>query len=194
MLLVYLSLIDSPNHQDLFEDIYNTYRKQMFLLAKSIAKNDSDAEDIVHDVFLKIATKHISSIEAIHDPVDLRNYLLKATKNTALNYVKKRDKSNVSIDLLLEKDIQNYPDLTDNAFIDWICANSDYHQLVLAILSLGSPYSDVMYYHFVLGFSIPETSKHLNRKAATVKMQLVRGKKILLLKLGHGGDDSSGNH
>lgn len=55
MLALYMSFIDDEAHRRLFEEIYLNYRKQMLLVARSVLGNDSDAEDIVHDVFLKIA-------------------------------------------------------------------------------------------------------------------------------------------
>lgn len=55
MLILYMSFIDDEIHRRLFEEIYMTYRKQMFLVARAVLSNDSDAEDAVHDVFLKIA-------------------------------------------------------------------------------------------------------------------------------------------
>lgn len=55
MLVLYMSFIDDEIHRRLFEEIYITYRKQMFLVARAVLSNDSDAEDAVHDVFLKIA-------------------------------------------------------------------------------------------------------------------------------------------
>ena len=52
MLILYMSFIDDEIHRRLFEKIYMTYRKQMFLVARAVLSNDSDAEDAVHDVFL----------------------------------------------------------------------------------------------------------------------------------------------
>ena len=60
MLLIYMSFIDDESRRRLFEEIYFSYRKQMFLVARTVLKNDSDAEDIVHDVFLRIAKKYMA--------------------------------------------------------------------------------------------------------------------------------------
>ena len=79
MLLIYMSFIDDESHRRLFEEIYLSYRKQMFLVARTVLKNDSDAEDIVHDVFLRIAKKYMAKISTIENETDLRNYLLKAS-------------------------------------------------------------------------------------------------------------------
>ena len=56
---------------------------KMCIRDSTVLKNDSDAEDIVHDVFLRIATKYMAKISTIENETDLRNYLLKATKNAA---------------------------------------------------------------------------------------------------------------
>ena len=51
MLALYMSFIDDESHRRLFEKIYIEYRDPMFFMARSVLGNDSDAEDIVHDVF-----------------------------------------------------------------------------------------------------------------------------------------------
>ncbi len=57
MLALYMSFIDDESQRRLFEEIYLNYRKQMLLVARSVLGSDTDAEDVVHDVFLKIAKK-----------------------------------------------------------------------------------------------------------------------------------------
>ena len=69
MLAFYMSFIDDESHRRLFEEIYINYRKQMFLVARSVLGNDSDAEDIVHDVFLKIAKKHMAILRSHETPL-----------------------------------------------------------------------------------------------------------------------------
>lgn len=93
MLLIYMSFIDDESHRRQFEEIYLSYRKQMFLVARTVLKNDSDAEDIVHDVFLRIAKKYMAKISTIENETDLRNYLLKATKNAALRCLRSPKKA-----------------------------------------------------------------------------------------------------
>ena len=61
-------------------------------MANSILKNTDDAEDAVSTVFLKIATKNWDIVNSINNKTDLRNYLLKATKNTSLNMIKVNQK------------------------------------------------------------------------------------------------------
>ena len=180
MLVFYLTFIDDFEDRKLFENLFNTYRKQMVCLAMSIIHNQDDAEDIVHDVFLNIALRHMSNIKSIKNHEDMRNYLLKATKNKALNRIRDRKKENVYIDSIIEFSNVN---ITDSEFIDKICDESEYEHVLTAIESLDSIYRNSLYYHFVLEIPIQEVSKILNQSISTTKKQLVRGKKRLLALL-----------
>ena len=172
MFALYMSFIDDESDRHLFEEIYMNYRKQMFLVAKTVLGSDSSAEDIVHDVFLKIAKKHMVTISKIRKDTDLRNYLLKATKNTALDYLRKHRNERISYGTEIELDISNS-----------ICNTVEYERILSAMVQLKDIYREVMYYHFVMGLSIPETAKLIDCKISTVKQRLVRGKKILCEQL-----------
>ena len=193
MLTVYLSLIDDAQQRIDFEEIYTTYRMQMIHLAKSYFENEADAEDVVHDVFVRVATKHMKFIQTLSNPDDVRNYLLKATKNSAINELKRKGRSHVSIEEISESALDSFPDLTDDSFLDLICTKTEYERVTQALLSMEEPYRDIMYYHFVLDLSVPEAAKLLDRNIATAKKQLVRGKKLLLYKLDIRGDLKNGD-
>lgn len=191
MLALYMSFIDDESHRRLFEEIYINYRKQMFLVARSLLGNDSDAEDIVHDVFLKIAKKHMAKISRIENGIDLRNYLLKATKHTALDHLRKHQHERISMDTEIEMDIPDTVDMSDTAFVEKICNNVEYKRIIEAIASLKDIYREVLYYHFVMELSVPEVAKLMNCKVSTVKQRLVRGKKILYAQLFGGESNDS---
>ena len=55
MLIFYMSFIDDESQRRLFAALCRIYRKQMLLVARCVRGSDTDAEDVVHDVFLKIA-------------------------------------------------------------------------------------------------------------------------------------------
>lgn len=185
MLVLYLSMIDNDDDRNLFEKIYYSYRKQMFTVALSVLGNEDDAEDLVHDVFCNIAEKYIPTLQKIKNEQDMKNYLLKATKNSALN--KKRDTKN-SISLHESETILNAEeDLNDNKFLDMVCNSLSYQEIIAVIRSLDKKYEEVLYLHFVLEMSVPEVADYLKRNKNTVKIQLARGKMILLEKLSLNG-------
>ncbi|MBQ2775611.1 MAG: sigma-70 family RNA polymerase sigma factor [Clostridia bacterium] len=181
MLALYLSLIGNEVYQRLFERVYFSHRKQMVTLAMSILESREDAEDAVHDVFYVIAKKHLRVLQTITNEQDMKNYLLKATKNRALNM--KRDRKKYVLlqdnDIVLSKE----EDLNDSSFLDAICDKMTYQELVDAIRSLDGKYEEVLYLHFVLEMSVPEVAELLYRNIHTVKKQLVRGKSMLIDRL-----------
>lgn len=125
----------------------------------------------------------MARISKIEKDTDLRNYLLKATKHTALDHLRKHRRERIAADAELEAVVPDVVDLTDDAFVEKICNNIEYERIVSAITSLKDIYREVMYYHFVMDLSVPEVAKLMDCKVSTVKQRLVRGKKILYAQL-----------
>ena len=180
MLALYLTYIDDESDKKLYEQIYSSYRKQMFLVAKSVLHNETDAEDVVHDVFLNIAIKHMKTLQSLSGDIHKRNYLLKATKNTALNWNKKK-----KVELRADEEIIEYKGLERNHkdFVEDICEKMEYEQVVTAIKMLDAKYRDVLYFHYMLDLQVPKVAELLHQTVSTTKKQLVRGKKKLLILL-----------
>ena len=193
MLALYLAYLDDDNDQKLFEDMFLSYRKQMVTFAVTILGNEDDAQDAVGDVFLRIAQKNWDAVRGIDNETDLRNYLLKATKNTCLNKIKSKKKENVSLDTIMEYDMNGIEDLSDDTFLELICNKYEYDKVVQAIKLLNEKYRDAMYCHYVMEMTVPQTAKSLNQTLSATKQQLVRGKKMLLSLLGKKGDEKNGN-
>lgn len=193
MLALYLAYLDDDNDQKLFEDMFLSYRKQMVTFAVTILGNEDDAQDAVGDVFLRIAQKNWDVVRDIKNETDLRNYLLKATKNTSLNKIKTKKKENVSLDTIIEYDMEGIEDLSDDTFLEVICNKYEYDKVVQTIKLLNEKYRDAMYCHYVMEMTVPQTAKSLNQKISATKQQLVRGKKMLLSLLGKKGDEKNGN-
>lgn len=64
-MLLYLQMIESDLDKRKSEQIYLQYRGLMFYVADRILKNQQDAEDAVHQTFVKIA----ENIKKISEPV-----------------------------------------------------------------------------------------------------------------------------
>ena len=190
MLPIYISVIDEPAKRSLFEQVYLRYRKQMFYLARTLLEDTAAAEDAVHDVFLRIASHHMPTLQKLTDPDDLRNYLLKATKNTCINHRKKHWGKTISLDTINEHDLSGDPQLSDDAFWERLFVISDAKQLIHAIRQLPEPYPHILYDHFVLGLSSRELSDFTGVKPATIEKQIYRGKQRLLKLL----DQTGGSH
>lgn len=90
MLAFYMALIDEESDKEKFERIYHLYAKRMLKMAYSVLHNRSQCEDVVHEAFIKIA-RNIKAVDEV-DSVKTLSYVLKATKNTAINWDKKAPK------------------------------------------------------------------------------------------------------
>lgn len=191
MLVLYLSLIDGENKKNRFKEIYISYRKQMLIVAMSVVHSEADAEDVVHEVFLNIAMRHMDTVSTITEEKVLRNYLLTATKRTALNWLRKY-KHIVYVEPEMELDYI-LPEIPDDKFVDYICNRVEYEKVLRAIASLEEKYKIVIYYHFVLEMPIPKVAEMLQQSVATTKKQLVRGKKKLLTLLEIKGGENDVN-
>ena len=191
MLVLYLSIIDDEKHKRKFEEIYLSYRKQMLIMARSVVHQDADAEDVVHEVFLNIATRYMETVSGIKEEKVLRNYLLTATKRTALNWLRKY-KHIIYVEPEAELDYI-VPEIPDDKFVEHICERIEYEQVMQAIARLEEKYKWVMYYHFVMEIPIPKVAEMLQQSVATTKKQLVRGKKKLLTLLEMRGEESNVN-
>ncbi len=175
MLSLYLSLIDEESEKGQFEEIYLSYRKQMFLLANSILRNEQDAEDTVHDVFYSVASSHMYIITEAKNKTDIRNYLLKSVKNASFSLLRKK-KTRLEYE---ENNQKEQSVFSDDEFLDRLCSQLEGQELMNAMSALDQKYREVLYYHFVLDLSVSETAKLLGREPDTVRKQITRGKNIL---------------
>lgn len=174
MLLVYLAMIDDQEDKDKFEYLYNTFNLYMLNEAKKILKSSYDAEDVVHDTFVDIA-KNIKLIRTENDSETL-SYLLCATRGHAYNFINRKKLNYVPIQSVEGS-------LTSEE--EWLNleSNINYESILKIIRNMEDMYSDVLYLHYCIGLNCKEIGLILNRKHATVRKQLSRGKAILISTL-----------
>lgn len=54
-MIIYLQMLETPEEKSKFEQLYLEYKGLMFHVAYEILHNEQDAEDAVHQAFVKIA-------------------------------------------------------------------------------------------------------------------------------------------
>ena len=182
MLPIYLARLNSEEDRRRFEEIYLRYRRQMFTVARSYLPNDADAEDAVHDVFLRVASSCWETVCRIDDGTDLRNYLMKAVKHMAINIRNRKGAGDLSLDDGLEEtDLGGR--LRDETFAAAV-EQIEERELLEAIKALPELYRDALYFRYVLQLSIAETAQATGQSVSATKKQIQRGRRKLMVLLG----------
>lgn len=178
MLPVYLSVLDTPEEKSRFEKLYLAHRQDMYKVAYGILHNSHDAEDAVHQAFLAIAN-NFEKISAIPCQ-EIKGYIVIIIRNTSINIYnsnKRRSQRLAELD-----------DCGASVEIDYF-ERFDYEDLKSAISRLPQIYKDIIYLHFLEGFTVREISKMLGISREAVWKRAERAKKLLKALLEEGEDD-----
>lgn len=89
-MLIYMTMIDSPADRSKFERIYIQYRGLMMKTTLEVLRNQQDAEDAVHQAFIKIA----EFIEEIDEAVcpKTKAYVVTIAENKAIDIYRKKQR------------------------------------------------------------------------------------------------------
>ncbi len=169
MILLGMIISDDEKSVEKFELLFNSYGKQMLYVANSVLGNLQDAEDAVQDALIRIASR-IDRID-LENPARVRGYVLTAAKNSAKNLLKQRSARAATVDL---------DSVFDVASADADDDNSGYEEILDCIRSMDPLYRDVLYYRFVEEMSEKDIAYLLGRKYGAVKMQIKRGRAMLI--------------
>lgn len=87
-MLVYLAALETEAERDRFQALYERYRGLMFHRAMLLLRNESDAEDAVHQAFLAIL-EHFEKISSIDCP-KTRAYVVIIAESKAVDQLRAR--------------------------------------------------------------------------------------------------------
>lgn len=164
-MLIYLSMIESEADKSKFEIIYNEYRNLMYHTANKILMNPSDAEDTVHQAFLRI----IEILEKIQEPKcpQTRSLVVIIVERKAIDlYRSRKRRTAVSID---EENV-NVPAYSE------IESFSERSAVAKAIAMLPTRYRELILLKYDNGFSEHEIAEMLSMSDANVKKTMQRAK------------------
>jgi RNA polymerase sigma-70 factor (ECF subfamily) len=165
-----------------FETLMRRYERRIYRLATTIARNESDAEDVAQEAFLK-AFEHLESFKG-----DSRFYtwLVRITVNEALMKIRRRRPGQVSLDELIDRVDGFVPrEIGDRA----PTPEEEYSQVELAgilsktISELPSRLRVVFQLRDVEGLSTDETANVLDLSISAVKSRLLHARLALRDKL-----------
>ena len=162
-MLMYLSMIETPDDKAKFERIYNRYRNLMYHVAYKVLSNHYDAEDAVHQAFVAII-RHLEKIGDIDCP-ETRSFIVLITERKA-------------IDLIRTSHSEKVIPLNENLIGIEIPAPGD-HGLGDALAKLPAHYREVLLLRFDNGYSPKELAQMLGMTESGVRKLIGRAKNAL---------------
>lgn len=162
-MLVYLQMLDTPEDQLKFEQLYRTYRGLMFHVAKRILNHDSDAEDAVHQAFLSIIN-HFEKISEVTCP---------KTQAFVVIIVERK-----AIDIYRANLRQTALPLDEELYGITVTIPEE-SEIVSAIERLPARYREVLLLRFKLGFTTKEIGQLFEMSPKSVQRLLWRAKDSL---------------
>lgn len=114
MLALYLAMAETDGGKKLIEEIYRRYRNLMYTVSYSILHSPAEAEDAVHEAFLRI----IKNVSKLSDPGSdkTRAFAVVVVKNISLDVLRKKSRGEVMLsdyELLGEEIPSGEDDLSD---------------------------------------------------------------------------------
>lgn len=145
-MIFYLQMIESEEDRTKFEILYTEYKDWMGTIAFSILHNKQDAEDAVHNAFVKVA----ENIKKVDDPLSkkTRSYIVTIIETKAIDIYRKK---------------QRHPEVPiseeEEVGVHFDCANSS--DLARCISQLSAQYRAVLTLKYRHGYNNREIAKFL---------------------------------
>ena len=180
-MLIYFQLIETEEARSRFEIVYRTHRDMMFSLAMRILGSEADAEDAVHQAFLKL-TDWLDRIDDPRSP-KTKSLLALMAEHAALDMLRQRRRT-VSLDALDElEDALTAP-----------AALPERLDLQTAMAALPARYREPLLLRYYMGFSVPEIAEMLSLSEANVYKTLQRARQRLQQMLDEEEAQTYGTH
>lgn len=176
MLSLYLASLDTQSNEELFEDVYNTYKRYVYHTAYKIVGDPHLAEDVLQEVFLYVA-KNFSKIRT-ENGNELMAYLVSCSRSRAYDIIRRRH----------EEPLEEDPNAPDNSPMpeDAAISSDNIKRMAELIGQMKPMYRDPLRL-LSMGYTNREIAAALGWSDETVRMRLFRGRKLLWRELSKDG-------
>ncbi len=155
----------SKKSKEALTKAYDRHADTLYRLALSYLQISDDAQDAVHDVFVK----YINTSPDFSDEEHEQAWLIRTTKNRCVDILRRRKiRSYISLD-----------DVSETVSVEFKTGDCDISDTMTCISKLPEKYRAVITLHYLESFSIEEISSILGVSVSAVKMRLLRGRNAL---------------
>lgn len=152
--------------------VYHLYKDMLYNVSLRIVKDQQDAQDIVHDTFIK-AFQNISKSD---NNLKLGGWLKRIAINCSLDLLKKKKKIN-----WLQESMENQQIEEETTEIDERSLKVE--EVKQAINNLKDKYRIILAMYLIEDYTHKEIAEQLGLNESTVRNQYARGKRLLKKQL-----------
>lgn len=153
-----------------FDKIYEAYVDKFYFMAYNFFKNQSDAEDMVQEIFIKI----LQNIKTLKNPDVFHVWVHRLAYNTCLNAIKK--KSFEIKGIYEDGEIENYEDIHITPITNQV-AHKEINEMILDIIqTMPVSLRYVTLFRFYEQLSIAEIADILEISENAVKLRISRAR------------------
>lgn len=171
MIPIFILAIEDDADRIFMINLYEQCRKAMYYQALDILHDHSEAEDTVHDVLVKLMDR-IPMLKTIPESL-LLPYALTATKTTAIDRWRSRNKVHVGVNDCISDYEGSVTEEHEKAFINM----EQVDLLSRGLGRLSERDRDILKYRYLMDMSDEEIAGILGIKPGSVRMYLTRARK-----------------
>lgn len=169
-MFLFLALLDSPEEQEKFTEIYDQYRHFMWYVANQKLQDEHLAEDAVQEAFLAL-TRHLDQVEDVHSP-RTKKFLATIVRSKAVDILRKR-KPEEELEAYLESE-KGAQDILEQYLV-----KENYRHLISCILELEDSYRVIFEYKYMYQMGDAQIGDILGISAKNVNVRYFRARKKL---------------
>lgn len=144
------------------QEVWTKYSEELKRFIISKVRNETVAEDLLQDTFIKVHTK----LHTLQDLKKLKSWIFSIARNSIIDYFKTQNKQVEHLFSEEEFEIEN-PHHTEKDCLLGI------------VSSLPKKYRDPIFLSDIKGIKQTEIAKQLNQNLATTKSQIKRARKLI---------------
>lgn len=169
-MLLFLALLDSPEEQEKFKEIYEQYRHFMWYIAHQKLQDEHLSEDAVQEAFFAL-TRHLDKIEDVHSP-RTKKFLATIVRSKAVDILRKSSTT---------EELEDYQsaDKSQGDMLEQYLKKENYNYLVSCILELDDKYRVIFEYKYLYQMSDEQIGDMLGITAKNVNVRYFRARKKL---------------
>lgn len=169
-MFLFLALLDSPEEQEKFTEIYEQYRHFMWYVANQKLQDEHLAEDAVQEAFFALI-RHLDKVEDVHSP-RTKKFLATIVRSKAVDILRKTKPTEELEDYLSEG-------RDDTDILEQYLTKENYNYLVSCILELDDSYRVIFEYKYMYQMADTQIGDILGISAKNVNVRYFRARKKL---------------